>query len=87
MTKLKDILNKLDGLKSVLGLGIVVLYYTVPNCPHYALDIGTAMTGIGIAAKLEKGIRLVSKILELTRKGLDVLQKLVDVIAPKSEIK
>lgn len=92
MDKLKGLLSKLDGLKTVLGLGVVVAYYVVPqfggpHMPEVVLKIGSALAGVGMAAKLEKGVGILSKAIEMTKKGLDIAQKVVDALAPKPEAK
>ena len=86
MDKVKAMWDKLDGVKSVLGLLAVVAYYVCPavggpKLPDILLKIGTAMAGVGLAAKLEKGVGLLSKVIEYVKKGLDVAQTVVTAVS------
>lgn len=85
--KINALLAKLDGLKSVLGLLMVVGYYEAPQfgvkVPDVVLKIGTGFASVGLAMKLEKGANLLSKGLDIAHKALDVMQKVVDSLAAK----
>lgn len=90
MDKIKGLLSKVDGLKSVTGLLVVVAYYAVPSfggphLPDVVLKIGMSLAGVGLAAKLEKGTAVVSKVLVVAHKIIDGLQAVVDALAPKPE--
>ena len=86
--KMGNLLQKVDGLKSVLGLLGVVAYYASPafggpKLPDVVLTVSSGIAGVGLAAKLEKGTGLVSKGLDVAHKVLEVLQKVVSAVAPK----
>ena len=87
MDKVKAVLGKLDGLKSITGLLMVVAYYALPqfgiHAPDVVLKIGSTLAGVGFAAKLEKGTAAVSKVLVVAHKIIDGLQAVVDALAPK----
>jgi len=88
--KIKAVFAKLDGLKTVIGLVVVVAYYVVPqfvnvSIPDVVLKIGEGLVGVGLAAKMEKGVGILTKVIEYTKKGLDIAQKVVDAVAPKAE--
>lgn len=79
MEKLKGLLGKLDGLKSVLGLLGIVAYYALPNfgvnVPEVVLKVSSGLAGVGLLHKLEKGTALFSKVLDVAGKVLEVAKK------------
>ena len=89
MDKLKGLLGKLDGAKSLTGLLMVTAYYALPqfgiHVPDVVLKIGSGLAGVGLAAKLEKGTEIITKGLVIARKVIDGLQAFVDAVAPKKE--
>jgi len=85
---MKGILGKLDGVKSVAGLLMVVAYYVVPgftghSVPDQVLHIGSGLAGVGLIAKLEKGTALLSKGIGAAHKALDIADKVLAALAPK----
>lgn len=81
------LLAKLDGLKSVVGLLMVVAYYATPAfggpvLPDVVLKVGGSIASVGLAAKLEKGTGLLTEGLTYAHKLLDVLQSVVKTVAP-----
>jgi hypothetical protein len=86
-SKMNSLLQKLDGVKSVAGLLMVVAYFAGPKfgitVPDVVLKIGSGIASVGLAAKLEKGAGLLTKGLDLAHTLLDVVQKVVDVLAIK----
>lgn len=85
--KISALLGKLDGLKSVLGLLMIVAYYVAPHfhlsIPDVVLKIGTGFASVGLAMKLEKGLGILTKVIEYGQKALAVLQAVVNVLAAK----
>ncbi len=85
--KISALLSKLDGLKSVAGLLMVVAYYVAPqfhiNVPDVVLKIGTGMASVGLATKLEKGTGLLTTGITYAQKSLTVLQSVVNALAAK----
>jgi hypothetical protein len=83
--KMGSLLQKLDGVKSVVGLLMVVAYYAAPQfgvaVPDVVLKIGSGIASIGLAHKLEKGAGLLTKGIDIAGKALDVLKKVVDTMS------
>ena len=86
-SKISAMLAKLDGLKSVLGLLMVVGYYVAPQfgvaVPDIVLKLGTGMASVGLAMKLEKGLGLLTKVIGYLQKALAVVQAVVNALAAK----
>lgn len=86
-SKMGNLLQKLDGLKSVAGLLMITAYYAGPKfgvqVPDVVLKIGTGLAGVGLVHKLEKGTGILTKGLEVAGKGLDVLKNVVDTLSKK----
>ena len=76
-TKMGNLMQKLDGLKSVAGLLMVVAYYALPNwgvhVPDVVLKIGTGVASAGLAHKIEKGTGLVSMALDAVKSALNAI--------------
>ncbi len=79
LEKVKAGLAKLDGLKSVLGLLGMVVYYAGPSfglhVPDVVLHISTGLAGVGLAHKLEKGTGILTKVLGYLTIAKDVADK------------
>lgn len=75
-SKMGNLLQKVDGLKSIAGLLIVVAYYVVPqftsvHIPDVVMKLGVGLASAGLAHKLEKGTGIISAVLDGVKKGLD----------------
>lgn len=85
------ILGKLDGLKSVVGLFMVTGYYAAPQfgvqVPDVVLQIGSGLAGIGLVHKLEKGVGLLTKGLDIAIKVCEVSKKVIEALNKKEEEK
>lgn len=82
MEKVKQLLDKMDGWKSVTGLLMVVAYYTTPKwniqLPDIVLQIGAAWAGVGMAHKLDKATGILSAVLNVltaTNKSVNEAKK------------
>ncbi len=80
LNKLKATLGGLDGMKSVLGLLMVVSYYALPTyagvkVPDFVLKTGTSLAAVGLVHKIEKGTGIVSKGLDVLKAALAALDK------------
>lgn len=86
-SKMGTILAKLDGIKSVAGLLMVVAYYACPQfgiqVPDVVLKIGTGIASVGLAHKIEKGTGLLTKGIDIATKALAVLKNVVDTMSKK----
>lgn len=85
--KISAMLAKLDGLKSVVGLLMIVGYYVAPkfgiSVPDVVLKVGTGMASVGLALKMEKGLGILTKVIGIAQQGLAVLQAVVNALAAK----
>jgi hypothetical protein len=90
LDKIKLALGKLDGLKSTLGLLGVVAYYVAPqfglHLPDVVLNVSSGLAGVGIAMKLEKGLGILTKALDILGKATTVAKSVVDALK-KQEVK
>lgn len=79
MDKLKGLLGKLDGYKSLLGLLGVVGYFGAKaygvNPPEAVLNTSYGLLGVGLVSKLDKTTGIVRKILPVLTSVLDLLEK------------
>ncbi len=87
LEKLKGLLGKMDGAKSILGLLGVVAYYTAPNfgvhLPDMVLKISSGLAGVGLAHKLEKGAGLLTKVLTVLTAAKGVADKTQEELKKK----
>lgn len=79
MDKIKGLLQKLDGYKSLLGLLGVVGYYIAQgfglHVPAMVLTTSYGMLGVGLVGKLDKATRIVRMALPILTTVLDALEK------------
>lgn len=79
MEKLKGLLQKLDGYKSLLGLLGVVGYFGAKaygvNPPEAVLNTSYGLLGVGLVSKLDKATGVVRKVLPILTAVLDLLEK------------
>lgn len=79
MEKLKSLLGKLDGVKSLLGLLGVAGYYAAEaygvHPPETILNVSYGMLGVGLVSKLDKATGIVRKVLPVLTTVLDLLEK------------
>lgn len=82
MEKLKGLLGKLDGLKSLLGLLMILAYHVAPvfghQIPEVVLNTGYGFLGIGLVHKLNKGT-------EFLKKALPVLSAVIAMLDKKKQ--
>jgi hypothetical protein len=90
-SKMGKLLGKLDGVKSVAGLLMITAYYALPQfgiqVPEVVLNVGTGIAGLGLAHKLEKGVGLLSKGLDIGIKVLTVSKAVLEQLNKKEEVK
>ena len=79
MKKLTEMLGKLDGLKSYLGLLGVVGYYGAQafgvTPPEAVLTTSYGLLGVGLVHKLNKGTDLIKKVVPVLSAIIAVLDK------------
>jgi hypothetical protein len=67
--KIKALMAKLDGSKTIIGLLMVVAYYAAPNfgvhLPETVLKIGSGWAAFGMAHKLDKATGILSTVLSI----------------------
>lgn len=89
LDKIKAGLAKLDGLKSVLGLLGVVVYYAAPSfglhVPDAVLKVSSGLAGVGLMHKLEKGTGLLNKVVSILTAVKVVADKVNDEMKKKEE--
>lgn len=79
MDKLKGLLGKLDGTKTITGLLMIVGYYAAPHwgvkVPDVVLNLGIGWAGVGFAHKLDKVTGILSKIVDVLAKTQGAVNK------------
>lgn len=79
LDKVKGVLGKLDGLKSLFGLLGVVGYYGAQayglNPPSVVLNTSYGLLGVGLVHKLDKASDVLQKVLPVLSNVLDVFNK------------
>lgn len=88
LDKMKGMLGHMDGLKSTMGLLMVVAYYALPqythiHVPDMVLNMGAGMAGLGLAHKLEKGTALLTKGLDILTKVLQIMKATLEALNKK----
>src|SRR5690348_13210867 len=82
LEKLNGLLGKFDGLKSVLGLLMILSYYIAPhfgvNVPEAVLNAGYGFLGVGLVHKLDKAT-------DLIKKGLPILAAVIALLDKKKQ--
>lgn len=79
LAKLKAGMAKMDGMKSTLGLLMVVAYYALPNygvhVPDMVLKMGSAWAAVGLCHKLDKLTGIVTMVLQVLSATRDSVNK------------
>lgn len=79
MNKLKELLGKLDGYKSLFGLLGVVGYYGAQaagvNPPSVVLETSVGLLGVGLVHKLDKATGIIKKVLPFLGAVLEIMDK------------
>ncbi len=69
LEKLKAGMAHMDGLKTTIGLLMVVAYYALPqfniHLPDAVLKIGSGWAALGMAHKLDKATNILTVILQI----------------------
>lgn len=77
--KLQALLGKMDGLKSILGLLMILGYYIAPqfgvHVPDMVLNTGYGFLGVGLVHKLDKATDIIQKVMPVLSSILDVFNK------------
>lgn len=79
MDKVRALLAKLDGTKTITGLLMIVGYYAAPHwgvkLPDMVLNLGIGWAGVGLAHKLDKVTGILSKVVDVLAKTQDAVNK------------
>lgn len=79
LAKLKAGMAKMDGMKSVIGLLMVVAYYALPNygvhVPDMVLKMGSAWAAVGLAHKLDKTTGILTMVVQVLTATKDSVNK------------
>lgn len=77
--KLNMLLGKFDGLKSVLGLLMILAYYVAQvlghNLPDVILNTGIGFLGVGLVHKMDKATDMIKKYLPVLSAILAIFDK------------
>lgn len=77
--KIKSLFAKMDGLKTVTGLLMVVAYYVAPSfnihLPEVVLTIGSGWAAFGMAHKLDKATGILTTAAQILTATKDSVNK------------